>query len=152
MNLKISDDGDLSLAQRETRFQLEDRNGRSLRSLHPQASIFETAARGASEDCGARGEEGPARRSATSIGSAWKRAPRAQPGRAEFDGGSGAAAGALSWPVRSVCRTWFSRSATEIPVTNGMAVTVEVKTGQRRIIDYIFSPLVEVASTAMKER
>jgi hemolysin D len=33
-----------------------------------------------------------------------------------------------------------------------MAVTVEIKTGQRRIIDYIFSPLVEVASTAMKER
>jgi hypothetical protein len=31
-----------------------------------------------------------------------------------------------------------------------MAVTVEIKTGQRRIIDYIFSPLVEVASTAMK--
>ena len=33
-----------------------------------------------------------------------------------------------------------------------MAVTVEIKTGQRRIIDYIFSPFVEVASTAMKER
>ena len=35
---------------------------------------------------------------------------------------------------------------------NGTAVTVEIKTGRRRIIDYIFSPLVKVASTAMKER
>ena len=28
----------------------------------------------------------------------------------------------------------------------------EIKTGKRRIIDYVFSPLVEVASTAIKER
>jgi hemolysin D len=33
-----------------------------------------------------------------------------------------------------------------------MAVTVEIKTGERRIIDYIFSPLTEVTSGAMKER
>jgi len=39
-----------------------------------------------------------------------------------------------------------------VPVSNGMAVTVEIKTGERRIIDYIFSPLVEVTSGAMKER
>jgi hemolysin D len=34
----------------------------------------------------------------------------------------------------------------------GMAVTIEVKTGQRRILEYIFSPLVEVGATAMHER
>jgi len=39
-----------------------------------------------------------------------------------------------------------------VPVSNGMAVTVEIKTGDRRIIDYILSPLVQVASGAMKER
>ena len=39
-----------------------------------------------------------------------------------------------------------------VPVSNGMAVTVEIKTGERRIIDYIFSPLTEVTSGAMKER
>lgn len=39
-----------------------------------------------------------------------------------------------------------------IPLTSGMAVTAEIKTGKRRIIEYIFSPLVEVASRAMKER
>ena len=38
------------------------------------------------------------------------------------------------------------------PLTSGMAVTVELKTGARRLIEYIFSPLVEVASRAMRER
>lgn len=33
-----------------------------------------------------------------------------------------------------------------------MTVTVEIKTGDRRIVDYVFSPLVEVTSEAMKER
>jgi hemolysin D len=40
----------------------------------------------------------------------------------------------------------------EVPLTPGMTVTVEVKTGNRRILDYLFSPLVEVASKAMRER
>jgi hemolysin D len=34
----------------------------------------------------------------------------------------------------------------------GMTVSVEIKTGSRRIIGYLFSPLVEVASNAMGER
>lgn len=34
----------------------------------------------------------------------------------------------------------------------GMSVTVEVKTGQRRILEYIFSPLAEISSEAMQER
>jgi len=38
------------------------------------------------------------------------------------------------------------------PLTPGMAVTVEVRTGSRRILEYLFSPLVEVTSGAMKER
>lgn len=39
-----------------------------------------------------------------------------------------------------------------MPVTPGMSVTVEIKTGQRRILEYLFSPLADVASQAMKER
>jgi hemolysin D len=39
-----------------------------------------------------------------------------------------------------------------VPLTSGMAVTVEVKTGARRILSYIISPLVETVSTAMRER
>jgi hemolysin D len=38
------------------------------------------------------------------------------------------------------------------PLTPGMTVTVEVKTGSRRILEYVFSPLVETTSGAMKER
>jgi hemolysin D len=38
------------------------------------------------------------------------------------------------------------------PLTSGMAVTVELKTGSRRLIEYLFSPLVDVASKAMRER
>lgn len=39
-----------------------------------------------------------------------------------------------------------------LPLHPGMAVTVEVKTGRRRIIDYLLSPLEEVGSTALTER
>ena len=43
-------------------------------------------------------------------------------------------------------------SNNEFPLSPGMAVTVEIKTGSRRILEYVFSPLVETASKAMKER
>lgn len=39
-----------------------------------------------------------------------------------------------------------------VPLSPGMAVTVEIKTGSRRILEYLFSPLLEVAGQAMKER
>lgn len=39
-----------------------------------------------------------------------------------------------------------------IPMSAGMTVTAEIKTGSRRIIEYLFSPLVEVGSEAMRER
>lgn len=40
----------------------------------------------------------------------------------------------------------------ETPLTPGMAVSVEIKTGRRRLLEYLFSPLVETASRALKER
>ena len=40
----------------------------------------------------------------------------------------------------------------DVALTPGMAVTVEVKTGTRRILNYLFAPLVETLSTAMRER
>lgn len=39
-----------------------------------------------------------------------------------------------------------------IPLSAGMAVTVEVKTGERRILEYLFSPIAQVTSEAMGER
>ena len=38
------------------------------------------------------------------------------------------------------------------PLSPGMAATVEIKTGKRRILEYLFSPMVEVTSQAMQER
>jgi hemolysin D len=49
-------------------------------------------------------------------------------------------------------RTVMPVDGQNIPLTPGMAVNVEVATGSRRILEYIFSPLVETASQAMKER
>jgi hemolysin D len=49
-------------------------------------------------------------------------------------------------------RTVMTVDGAQIPLTPGMAVSVEIATGRRRILEYIFSPLVETASQAMKER
>lgn len=39
-----------------------------------------------------------------------------------------------------------------IVLSPGMAVTVEIKTGKRRIIEYLFSPISRITSEAMQER
>lgn len=39
-----------------------------------------------------------------------------------------------------------------IPLTPGMAVTAEIKTGRRRIIEYFLSPLLQYQSESLKER
>ena len=40
----------------------------------------------------------------------------------------------------------------QVALMPGMAVSVEIKTGRRRAIDYLLSPLREVASQAARER
>jgi hemolysin D len=40
----------------------------------------------------------------------------------------------------------------ERPFISGMAATVEIKTGSRRLLEYLFSPLFEITSRAMRER
>ena len=40
----------------------------------------------------------------------------------------------------------------QVPLTPGMAVTVEVLTGQRRALEYVLSPLREVAFNSAHER
>jgi len=40
----------------------------------------------------------------------------------------------------------------EVPLSSGMAATVEIKTGSRRILEFVFSPLVEVVGSSMRER
>lgn len=39
-----------------------------------------------------------------------------------------------------------------VPLSPGMTAQAEIKTGQRRILEYLFSPLIDVGSSALKER
>jgi hemolysin D len=72
--------------------------------------------------------------------------------RSQFQGG-GQRIQNLFFPVTlSLEGDGVSSRGAHIAVSNGMAVTVEIRTGSRRIIDYLFSPLVEVTSRAMQER
>ena len=48
--------------------------------------------------------------------------------------------------------TGFMVEGQLLPLTPGMAIVAEIKTGKRRLIDYVLSPLVEVTSTAGRER
>ena len=47
---------------------------------------------------------------------------------------------------------WVDVEGQQVPILPGMAVTVEIRTGSRRILEYLLSPLVETHSKAMKER
>jgi len=59
----------------------------------------------------------------------------------------------LVFPVTLVpARKIMNIDGNAFPLTPGMAVSVEIATGNRRILEYFFSPLVETASQAMKER
>ena len=49
-------------------------------------------------------------------------------------------------------RTVMHSDGAEVPLVPGMAVTVEIKTGTRRILSYLFSPILQVATTALRER
>lgn len=40
----------------------------------------------------------------------------------------------------------------KVELSSGMSVTVEIKTGRRRILEFLFSPFVEVGSKSMGER
>lgn len=52
----------------------------------------------------------------------------------------------------SLDRAGFEVNDTFAPVTPGMAVTVEVKTGSRRLISYLLSPVLKYKQEALRER
>jgi hemolysin D len=51
-----------------------------------------------------------------------------------------------------LARSSIAIDGKEVALTPGMAVTVEIKTGQRRAINYLLSPLREVAMQAARDR
>ena len=59
----------------------------------------------------------------------------------------------LVFPVTlTLDRTTMNSEGADVPLVPGMAVTVEIKTGTRRILSYLFSPILQVTTTAFKER
>jgi hemolysin D len=52
----------------------------------------------------------------------------------------------------SLDQNTIDANGTQIPLSPGMTVVVEIKTDSRRVIDYLLSPLARIKSEAMKER
>jgi len=49
-------------------------------------------------------------------------------------------------------RTTVSIDGKPVNLTPGMAATVEIKTGKRKLIEYLLSPLIKMADEAARER
>jgi hemolysin D len=59
----------------------------------------------------------------------------------------------LVYPVRiKLARTTMERDGTTVPLSPGMAATADIRTGTRRIIDYLLSPLEQQVRDAGRER
>lgn len=59
----------------------------------------------------------------------------------------------LVFPVTiRLARQSMNIDGREIALSPGMTCEAEIKTGDRRILEYVFSPLVEIAGAALKER
>jgi len=52
----------------------------------------------------------------------------------------------------SLATTMMEVEGRPVPLTAGMAGSADVKTGQRRIIEFLLAPLARAASEAMRER
>ena len=61
--------------------------------------------------------------------------------------------GGLIYPARvTMDRSTIEVDGNPVPLSPGMAVTVEIKTGQRRVIEYLLSPLLKSVKESLRER
>jgi hemolysin D len=59
----------------------------------------------------------------------------------------------LVYPIRvSMDRSTIQVEGKQVNLSPGMAVTVEVKTGQRRVIEYLLSPMLKSVKESLRER
>ena len=59
----------------------------------------------------------------------------------------------LIYPARvEMSRTTMRVDGRDVPLVPGMAVTVEIKTGKRRIIEFLMSPLLRYQQESLRER
>jgi len=57
------------------------------------------------------------------------------------------------YPTRvSMDRATIQLEGKQVPLSPGMAVTVEIKTGKRRVIEYLLSPLLKSVQESLRER
>ncbi|MDQ0329504.1 hemolysin D [Mesorhizobium sp. YL-MeA3-2017] len=62
-------------------------------------------------------------------------------------------AGPLVFPVRiAMADTSIRADGQDVPLTPGMSVTAEIKTGDRRVIEFLLDPLMEMKDEAFHER
>ena len=52
----------------------------------------------------------------------------------------------------SLKETYVMRGSVKYPLTSGMNATIEVKTGKRRILDFILSPIAKASHEAVRKR
>ncbi len=78
---------------------------------------------------------------------------QAQAGGQTMPNASAANTGPLVFPVRiSLERETIQVEGEDVPLTPGMAVAAEVKTGDRRIIEFMLSPLLRMKDESLVER
>ena len=59
----------------------------------------------------------------------------------------------LVYPSRiSMDRSTIQVEGKQVNLSPGMAVTVEIKTGKRRLIEYLLSPLLKSVKESLRER
>lgn len=59
----------------------------------------------------------------------------------------------LIYPIRiALARPWLIVDGKKVMLSSGMAVTCEIRTGDRRLIEYVLSPLVQHARESLHER
>ncbi|MDP5136280.1 HlyD family type I secretion periplasmic adaptor subunit [Rheinheimera baltica] len=59
----------------------------------------------------------------------------------------------LVFPIKATLNQHSIKAGNKtVPLGSGMAVTVEVKTGQRRIIEFLLSPVIKAVDEGIKER
>lgn len=59
----------------------------------------------------------------------------------------------LVYPMRiAIEKNEVYRNGEAVELTPGMALTAEIKTGQRRIIEFLMSPLLRYKNESLRER
>ncbi len=90
------------------------------------------------------------RDAATSLAAA---TPAAMAGAASGSGVAGGAPAELAYPAKvSLLQDWIAVDGRREPVRAGMRVSAEIKTGERRVIEYLLSPVAQAVKEAGRER